>query len=89
MNLAHLQHQLERIYEVAVPHNVDDFVFSDEDMARSLGSATELPTISEHLFVQEGHHGMDVSLYLEQSVVDTFVMAIPPCTYTTAISPIS
>ena len=70
MNLAHLQHQFERIYEVAVPHNVDDFVFSDEDMARSLATDTELPTTSEQLFVQEGHHGMDVSLYLEQSVVD-------------------
>ena len=70
MSLAHLQHLLERIYEVAVPHNVDDFVFSDQDLARTLGTHTDLPTSSEQLFVHEGHHGMDVSLYLEQSVID-------------------
>ena len=70
MRLAHLQHQLERIYEVTVPHDVEDFVFSDAGMARTLGALTQFPTTSEQLFVHEDCDGLDVSLYLEQSVVD-------------------
>ena len=70
MSLSPLQRQLECIYEVAVPHNIDDFVFSDATMAQVLGAMSDATNTSEQLFVHEDDDGLDVSLYLEQEVVD-------------------
>lgn len=70
MQLNTLQRQLERIYQVEIPHDVDDFVISDEHLARCLSHSSGAPTASEQLFVREGDGSMDVSLYIDQSVVE-------------------
>ncbi len=70
MLLNSLQQQLERIYQVKIPHDVGDFVIHDETLARRLGSAAAAPPSCEQLFVHEGDDQLDISLYIEQSVVE-------------------
>jgi len=70
MQLNVIQRQLEQIYQVEIPHDVDDFVISDAQMARNLGQITGVPTASEQLFVYEEADSLDVSLYIDQSVVE-------------------
>jgi hypothetical protein len=70
MQLNVIQRQLEQIYQVEIPHDVDDFVISDAQMAHNLGQITGVPTASEQLFVYEEADNLDVSLYIDQSVVE-------------------
>lgn len=64
------QRELERIYEVAVPHDVDDFVISDEALARHLGQRAGSPHATEQLFVREAEDALDISLYIAEEVVE-------------------
>jgi len=70
MQLNVLQRQLERIYQIEIPHDVDDFLISDENIAQCLGRYSGVPTSSEQLFVYEEDDNLDVSLYIDQSVVE-------------------
>ena len=65
-----IQRELERIYEVAVPHDVDDFVISDAAIARRLGQHAGSAHAAEQLFVHEAEDSLDISLYIAEGVVE-------------------
>ena len=72
--LSRLQRQLERTYELAIPHEVADFVIThDEGIDYSSGDvavqAPEKVVIVEH----EDSDYIDLGLYLDQAVLDALV----------------
>ncbi len=70
MALARLQRQLERLYDVSVGHDVEDFVIHDAELAGRLeNSATPRP-VAEKLLLHETEDGVDVALYLDRTLVE-------------------
>ena len=65
-----LQRQLERIYEVEVPHDVDDFLTSDRDLLHELAENGATLDTSEQLLVCEDGDYLDISLYIDYAVVE-------------------
>ncbi len=70
MSLKALQRHLERIYELDVSHDVDDFPITDPALARSLDSGATARETREKLLVRQGEDGVDVSLYVDAGVID-------------------
>ena len=69
--LAPFQRQLERIYEVEIPHCVDDFLITDRDTLKSIqgeDACDELEIDEQLLVVQDGDN-LDVSLYINEEVM--------------------
>lgn len=70
--LSALQRQLEQIYEVDIPHRVDDFLTTDPEILKSvqgLGHGGE-SNVEERLLVVQDGDSVDVALYLDNDVVD-------------------
>ena len=53
--LAPLQRQLERIYEIEIPQNVDDFLITDANVLRDLEGSGDVdaPAVDERLLVAQ------------------------------------
>ena len=69
--LAPFQRQLEWIYEVEIPHSVDDFLITDREVLRDIqgDEAPGEPEVDEKLLVvQDGDH-LDISLYISDEVM--------------------
>jgi len=64
-----IQRRLERIYEVEVPHNVDDFLVTDADLVARIEEGTDSRTIDEKLLVVQEDDRLDVALYLDRHLV--------------------
>lgn len=67
MLLNTLQGTLQYVYEIDLPHRVADFTTSDPDFARQYGSAHRP---MEQLIFRENGDDVDISLYLDDRVVD-------------------
>lgn len=67
MVLSTLQRAIQHVYEIDLPHRVDDFTTSDPAFAREYGS-DHRPM--EQLIFREDGGNTDVSLYLDTRVVD-------------------
>lgn len=70
--LATLQRQLERIYEVEIPHRVDDFLVTDREVLKTVqgrGQSDALDAEEKLLVVQEGDN-VDVALFLDNEIID-------------------
>ena len=77
--LAQLQRQLERIYEIEIPHSVDDFLFTDLEVLKNLQGRDEFDesVVEERLLVvQDGDH-VDVALYVDSEVVNRLTQDDP------------
>ena len=77
--LAQLQRQLERIYEIEIPHSVDDFVFTDLEVLKNLQGHDEFDesVVEERLLVvQDGDH-VDVALYMDSEIVNRLTQDDP------------
>jgi len=77
--LAQLQRQLERIYEIEIPHSVDDFLFTDPEVLKNLQGHDEFDesVVEERLLVvQDGDH-VDVALYVDSEVVNRLTQDDP------------
>ena len=77
--LAKLQRQLERIYEIEIPHSVDDFLFTDLEVLKNLQGHDEFDesVVEERLLVvQDGDH-VDVALYMDSEVVNRLTQDDP------------
>lgn len=77
--LAQLQRQLERIYEIEIPHSVDDFLFTDLEVLKNLQGHDEFDesVVEERLLVvQDGDH-VDVALYMDSEVVNRLTQDDP------------
>ncbi|MCC7410869.1 MAG: hypothetical protein IT495_04460 [Gammaproteobacteria bacterium] len=67
MALNHLQHHLERIYEVELAHRVEDFLTSDPRLLAAMQPGER--EARERLLVCEDEQGLSMSLYLDQAVL--------------------
>jgi hypothetical protein len=70
--LASLQRQLERIYEVEIPHRVDDFLVTDPGVLNDI-HGHEGPgqsEIEEQLLVVQDGDCLDIALYVDNEVVN-------------------
>lgn len=69
--LAPFQRQLERIYEVEIPHSVDDFLITDREILKDIqGEDTrDDPDIDEKLLVVQDGDNLDISLYISDDVM--------------------
>ena len=70
MQLNALQQQLERIYELTIGQDVSDYVTSDTSVVKQLVAHSDLPLTPEQLFVLEDGEYMDVSLFIEENVLE-------------------
>ena len=78
MALERLQQDLQRIYELNVGYRVDDFLFSDPDLAGQLDAGTAFRDAREKLLVMEDEEGLNLSLFLDESVLRTLGRARTP-----------
>ena len=69
--LSSLQRQLERIYEIEIPHRVDDFLVTDPDILQAVAgkSVDEEARIEERLLVVQDGDNVDIALYLDNEVI--------------------
>lgn len=65
-----LQVGLQEIYELAVPHNVSDFLITSPESVRSLENGAGRHDVREKLLVRSDPDSVRLSLYLDQAVID-------------------
>lgn len=65
-----IQRLLERIYQVEIDHSVVDFLITDPKFVRLLEGSSAARDVNEKLLVAEAEDGIDIALYLDQSVLD-------------------
>lgn len=70
MSLNSFQTTLESIYRIEVSHSVEDFLITDAALARSLDTSVNAREVKEKLLIRPCSEGLDVALYLDQSVVE-------------------
>ena len=77
--LAQLQRQLERIYEIEIPHSVDDFLFTDLEVLKNLQGPDEFDEsiVEERLLVVQDGDNVDVALYMDSEVVNRLTQDDP------------
>lgn len=68
MKLKRIQRHLQRIYEVDVSHNVDDFVVTDRALLEALGDGTR--TADEKLLVVQNGEEVELALYLDPGIME-------------------
>jgi hypothetical protein len=68
MKLKPIQRHLQRIYEVHVPHNVDDFVVTDRALLEALGDDTRKS--DEKLVVVQNGEEVELALYLDPEIME-------------------
>jgi len=67
--LSKIQNNLEVIYEVSVPHKIHDFLITDKNLAEILSSESLDEDALEQLLVRPDEDYLDVSLYLDSSLI--------------------
>lgn len=77
MQLQSLQQRLQSIYDICTEHDVENFVFSDARLAEQLDLSKQARQLPEKLLVHEHDEGLDVSLYLDQSILEQFQQDSP------------
>ena len=77
--LVSFQRQLERIYEIEIPHSVDDFLFTDPEILKTLQGhdRCDESTVEERLFVVQDGENVDVGLYVDSEVVNRLTQDDP------------
>ncbi|MGR9108707.1 MAG: hypothetical protein ACU843_17450 [Gammaproteobacteria bacterium] len=68
--LQSFQSTLESIYRIEVGHSVEDFLITDAAVARDLDTSVSPRDVKEKLLIRPCADGLEISLYLDQSVVD-------------------
>lgn len=67
--LVQIQQLLQQIYDADSPHRVDEFVITDEALARRLQGGSGVRQAAETLLLREVEGGVDLSLYLHADVL--------------------
>jgi len=70
MALAKLQRHLEKLYDVSVGHDVEDFLIHDAGLSRRLENNPAARVIPEKLLVHETDESLDIALFLEKELVE-------------------
>lgn len=69
MQLQPLQQRLQSIYEIDTGYDVEDFVFSDAQLALQLETQLQPRHLPEKLLIRQYTDGLDVSLFLHQDIL--------------------
>lgn len=72
-----IQGLLEGFYEIEVGHRVADFLITDPKLVRILETDKDTREVNEKLLLSEGEDGLDIALYVDQSVLDRLEIANP------------
>lgn len=77
--LTSLQRQLERIYEVEIPHRVEDFLITDPRLLSDLhgDEETDHSEVEEQLLVVQDGESVDIALYVDREIVDRLTQDDP------------
>jgi len=77
--LASLQRQLERIYDVKIPHRVSDFLITDSEVLNGIQGHEQAgkSEIEERLLVVQDGDCVDIALYVDNEVVDRLAQDDP------------
>ncbi len=73
--LGRIQRCLQAIYDIRVPVEIGDFVFSDPVIAKQLGVNRRAGTKNECLLLRDLDGNLDVSLYFSQALLEKFRVA--------------
>ncbi|GAB4358952.1 MAG: hypothetical protein Kow006_27740 [Gammaproteobacteria bacterium] len=68
MPLQRIQQQLQRIYQLEVPHRVTDFLITDSELAKALRGGESL--VPEQLLVHQEGDELALALYLEAALLE-------------------
>ncbi len=77
--LASLQRQLERIYEIEIPHSVDDYLITDRAVMKSLQGNEESgqSEVEEQLLIVQDGDSVDIALYVDDEIVSRLAQDDP------------
>ncbi len=77
--LGSLQRQLERIYEIEVPHSVDDYLITDRATLKNLQGhdKSDESKIEEQLLVVQDGDNVDIALYVDNEIVNRLAQDDP------------
>ena len=70
MAIAKLQRCLERLYDVSISHDVEDFLIHDVRLASRIDNNPAARAIPEKLLLHETEDGIDIALFLEAALVE-------------------
>lgn len=70
--LTTLQRQLEQIYEVEIPHKVEDFLITDPEFLKNVQGEddSEETNVEERLLVVQNGDTVDIALYLDNAIIN-------------------
>ena len=72
MSLSRIQENLQSIYELEIGHNIHDFLITSREIARALDADSPYRQAREKLLVHEDEEGLNLSLYLDEEIVNLF-----------------
>lgn len=72
MSLSCLQTCLQSVYELDIEHNIDDYLTTSRSLAGGFGNDRSSIHAREKLFVHEDEHGLNLSLYIDEGVLNCF-----------------
>lgn len=72
MSLSQLQQGLQGVYELDITHDIYDYLITNSDLAACLNSGQSFRNAREKLLVHEDKEGLNLSLYLDQDIVERF-----------------
>lgn len=77
--LTSLQRQLERIYEIEIPHSVEDFLITDPRLLNDLqgDEETDQSEVEEQLLVVQDGDSVDIALYVDSEIVNRLAQDDP------------
>jgi len=75
--LRELQNRLAGLYDAPSEHDVDDFLITDAAHAAALQGAEAAPPTDEQLLVAEDGDGVEISLYVDRSVIERLAARCP------------
>ncbi len=75
--LSSIQNNLESIYEVSIPEDVDDFVITDKQIAKLISDNTIDEGALEQLFISTQDEYLDISLYLDNGLINRLCKKYP------------
>lgn len=69
IRLHELQQRLHHIYDIAITHNVEDFITHNTGLVRLLSHDDNDAAVAEKLLLQQYADGIDVSLFLDEPLL--------------------
>jgi hypothetical protein len=77
MLLASIQTELAKLYETPIAHQVGDFLITSARLAGLLEGSSAPRTNAERVLLQQSSEGLEMSLYIDQAVLDNLVLRDP------------